>query len=552
MAIEKRSLLRLLLSAALLSVLASGSLLAADPDSPTTADHSKFEALKGPFASGPEVTRACLTCHTEAAKQVMGSIHWTWDYEHPETGQRLGKRRVINAFCGNVASNEKRCTSCHAGYGWEDTETFDFTAETNVDCLVCHDRTGEYVKWEDRAGHPIYEPKVFGKRHAPYSPALISETPDGKFLHQPPNLAQAAMSVGDPGRENCGACHFYGGGGDNVKHGDLSTALINPTPHVDVHMSPDGANMVCTDCHTAHGHKWPGSRYLGTVKDERERIPGFRRADTASCDSCHGREPHDAMTLKGFKLNDHTDRVACQTCHIPEFAKGGKGTKTWWDWSTAGKLRDGKPFAEHDDQHRHTYLSTKGDFRWGDDVVPDYAFWNGVIEYTLLGEKIDPSEVVGINKIYGDAGDPASVIYPFKRMQGRQAYDTVHNHLLLNNVYGPDGDTALWTNFNWDKSLAAGMAETDVPYSGEYAFAETQMWWPTTHMVAPADEALACDDCHAKEGRLAALGGFYLPGRDRFGQTDQMGLALLALSLAGVFGHGAIRAVAGWRRNRKG
>jgi len=90
----------------------------ADP-SASTADHSKFEVLKKDFTSGPEVTRACMSCHTEADDQVMHSIHFTWEFEHPETGQVLGKRNVINAFCGAVAGNEPRCTSCHAGYGWE-------------------------------------------------------------------------------------------------------------------------------------------------------------------------------------------------------------------------------------------------------------------------------------------------------------------------------------------------------------------------------------------------------------------------------------------------
>ena len=60
----------------------------------STADHSKFEQLQGPFASGPDVTKACLGCHTEAAKQVHKSIHWTWEYTNPATGQLLGKKHV--------------------------------------------------------------------------------------------------------------------------------------------------------------------------------------------------------------------------------------------------------------------------------------------------------------------------------------------------------------------------------------------------------------------------------------------------------------------------
>ena len=41
-----------------------------------TADHSKFEALQKEFTSGPEVTRACLSCHNEAAEQFQKTIHW--------------------------------------------------------------------------------------------------------------------------------------------------------------------------------------------------------------------------------------------------------------------------------------------------------------------------------------------------------------------------------------------------------------------------------------------------------------------------------------------
>jgi hypothetical protein len=43
-----------------------------------TTDHSRIEALQKDFRSGPEVTQACLSCHTEAADQFHKTIHWTW------------------------------------------------------------------------------------------------------------------------------------------------------------------------------------------------------------------------------------------------------------------------------------------------------------------------------------------------------------------------------------------------------------------------------------------------------------------------------------------
>lgn len=37
------------------------------------------------FASGPEMTAACVSCHTEAADQVMRTLHCTWDFTNPAT-----------------------------------------------------------------------------------------------------------------------------------------------------------------------------------------------------------------------------------------------------------------------------------------------------------------------------------------------------------------------------------------------------------------------------------------------------------------------------------
>lgn len=57
----------------------------------TTADHRKFKALQQEFATGPDVTRACLTCHTEAARQVHGDIHWKW-----RSPDGIGKAVAVN------------------------------------------------------------------------------------------------------------------------------------------------------------------------------------------------------------------------------------------------------------------------------------------------------------------------------------------------------------------------------------------------------------------------------------------------------------------------
>lgn len=499
----------------------------------STTDHSKLRPLQQTFTSGPEVTAACLGCHTEADDQVMHTVHYTWDYTHPATGQLLGKRNILNSFCGNVATNDARCTSCHTGYGWEDIREAAPADPSRVDCLVCHDRSGQYAKQDNLAGHPPL---------APLAPGAKTITGAAAW---PVDLTRAAQSVGPPGRENCGNCHFYGGGGDNVKHGDLSSALLAPPAAVDVHMTPDGRNFSCAVCHVSDRHRIAGSRYSVLAEAQAGPFRPGKRRDVATCESCHTATPHPA-TLIGAKLDDHADRVACQTCHIPAFARGGVATKSLWDWSTAGELEGGEPIARHgftqsDGTPRDTYLSTKGTFAWAEDVVPIYAWFNGEVGYTTGLVEIDPTAPVVINRIEGSADDGRSRIWPFKEMVGKQAYDTELRKLVHIHTYGPETETAFWTNFDWAKSIQAAMAHVDEPFSGSYDFIETRMYWPITHMVAPADQALQCGACHAPDGRMAGLAGVYVPGADPLRPAGLAGLLLLTLTGLGVAGHVVLR-----------
>ena len=520
----------------------TGEETAPAPVSASTADHSKFEALKKLFTSGPEVTQACLSCHTEASDQVMHTVHWQWAYTQPDTGQsNLGKSNVLNSFCGNVAGNEARCTSCHIGYGWTDVREAAPQDPTRVDCLACHDTTGAYAKLDNKAGNPPLDPLPAGAR------TITGE------LASVVNLAEIAQKVGEPGRENCGNCHFYGGGGDNVKHGDLSSALYEPELAVDVHMSAEGAGFTCTSCHVSESHAITGSRYDTNVTDPHaEDRPAGAAPEVAACSACHSESPH-ATTVIGLKLNDHTDTLACQSCHIPEFARGGIATKTLWDWSTAGQLgADGKVistegYVQGDGKALHSYISTKGTFAWAENVVPYYAWFDGDVSFTVPDQPIDPSRRLEINRLSGSADDPDARIFPFKRMEGRQPYDTGSNLLAYNHTYGPGTETAFWVNFDWDKSLQAGMEYVGAAYSGSYDFIDTYMYWPITHMVAPAADAVDCVECHSPGGRLATVAGIYVPGSG-LGPGGKLGLLMLIATALGMAGHGAIRLL---RRGRK-
>jgi octaheme c-type cytochrome (tetrathionate reductase family) len=521
------------LARATLSALAVGLAVFAGPSlaarAETTADHGKFEALQRRFNSGPEVTKACLGCHTEAASQIHRTKHWTWEFINPANEQKLGKKNVLNNFCISIPANTPFCTSCHVGYGWKDA-SFDFTAEQNVDCLVCHDTSGNYRKPPGLAGHPAAQDLEF----PPGSGKIVKGI----------DLGAIARQVGKTSRDTCGSCHFFGGGGDGVKHGDMDSSLAAPARELDVHMDALGLDFSCASCHQGSSHDVAGSRYTPTARDTGGALMRGREGDAernpATCVACHDQQPHKTNAA----LDRHTGRIACQTCHIPTIARGGVATKMTWDWSTAGQLdAEGKPFVKKDAQGHVIYDSRKGDFTLGEDVIPEYRWFNGDVTYTLLGDEIAADgEVTPINRLGGSAGDGRSLIWPLKVFRGKQPYDAVHRTLVTPHTAG-GGDKAYWANFGWEKAIASGMQTAGAPFSGQVGFVETEMAWPITHMVAPKEQALACTDCHQDAGRLAGITGVYIPGRDRHPLIDSAGWSLALLALLGVGGHGALRVV---------
>ncbi|MGD9368377.1 MAG: Ni/Fe-hydrogenase cytochrome b subunit [Desulfobacteraceae bacterium] len=417
--------------------------------------HNKLVKLEGPV-DALAVTRNCLACHEKEGQAILRTAHWNWHGASPYTvGHEkridLGKKSAtINNFCINLNGNWPRCTSCHIGYGWED-QNFDFTDMTRIDCLVCHDTTGKYAKAPPAAGFPE------------------------KNL----DLVAIAQNVGRPSRSTCGMnCHFRGGGGDAVKHGDMSSILEKPDKQHDVHMgvSGGGLNFKCQDCHKTRNHMISG-RSISVPAVEGD----------LSCEYCHTDRPHVGRELIDHHLNKHTRHVACQTCHIPLYAKGSP-TKIFWDWSTAGqdcevtKDKYGKP----------NYAKKKGHFQWKEAVKPTYFWYNGTVKRYLLGDRINAHGPTELTQPMGSINDPASRIYPFKLHRGKQISDKVYQYLITPKLWG-----GFWKDWDWDKAAAEGMQAAGLPYSGQYEFVKTVMYWGLTHEVVPKENALACAECHA-------------------------------------------------------
>ena len=473
-----------------------------------SVDHSKLKALQTDFRTPQDVTEACISCHTERHKEIMESSHWNWERVGYVEGRGIisaGKKNVINNYCIGSGSNEQACAVCHIGFGMN-SNVYDFKNARNVDCMVCHDNSEEYSKGSALAGYP--ERSV--------------------------NLQAVAQSVGSPTKHNCGACHFFSGGGNNVKHGDLEVALLSCNREVDVHMAANGINLECVACHTAENHQILGKLYSVSTDN----------TNRATCEQCHSNLPHFSNVL-----NRHGSKVSCQVCHIPEYAKVNS-TKMAWYWSEAGKMKDGEPFSIVDSLGNDIYLSTKGSFVWERNVVPDYVWFNGTADLYVIGDTIK-SYPLEINKLFGSYNDKNSKIIPVKINVGNQIYDKVNNRLIQPKLYSDKkGDSAYWKDFNWNASAEAGMRIMGLPYSGEYGFIETKMHWPVNHMVAPKDKAIACVDCHTREnGRLAGLNDFYLPGRDRNVFLSKFGSWMFILSILGVLGHGAMRIFSNIRKS---
>ena len=442
-----------------------------------TAGANDHHEIEGPFETPMEVTAMCLECHDTAAQEVMATSHWTWKKLQviPGKGQVVrGKTNVINNFCVSIGANWARCTSCHVGYGWVD-ENFDFEDESRVDCLVCHDTTGNYVKPGAGAGYPA------------------GYTGNGEMDKDRINLEEIAQNAGLPTRENCLVCHAFGGGGNNVKAGDMSNAMKNPDRNLDVHMDAGGLNFSCQQCHASDTpHDIPGNSLIVSAGGQ----------TTMACNDCHGDRPHRYFPT-AEQYNNHTRRVACQTCHITHFAKVD-ATKMSWDWSKAvdpKTLPEDKRVVKKDGHVVFTPM--KGEFVYEHDVVPQYRWHNGRAGAYTIGDEIDPSVVTKLNYPLGDRNDPGAKIMPFKIHTGKQVYDSKFNYLITPKIWGEKGDPdAFWITFDWNRAAAAGMKVSGLEYSGEYGFTQTETYWPINHQVDPKEKALKCLDCHKTGNRL--------------------------------------------------
>jgi len=402
-------------------------------------DHS--ENVSGPFETVQQVTEECLMCHEDSGSEILQSNHWnsltsnvssSTKYEYPS-----GKHIPINNFCLAISDTSAQCTTCHLPLSGKD-ESFEFNVAENIDCLVCHEQSGTYKRLPFGNGLPAAEI----------------------------DLLAAAQSVGKPKSDNCGTCHFSGSGGAMMKSGVMDKSLINPTEEIDYHIG--GLGFGCSDCHEVKSHN-------------------ISSGSKVTCENCHDASPH-----KKELLNQHTSSVACQTCHIPTYARTEPAIVSW-DWSKAGEDKD----SLIDEFGEETYYKSRGELVWGKNIRPEYYWANGSNDYYELGEKNDKAKLIELNRPAGKISDPKSKISPFKVVNVKQPYDPVNKYLIIPRI---DGEEGYSKTFNWVTASEEGMKDLKLGFSGSVDFIETKMYWPIDHMVMSSDNALKCTSCHGKGG----------------------------------------------------
>ncbi|MBI4774090.1 MAG: hypothetical protein HY788_07915 [Deltaproteobacteria bacterium] len=405
----------------------------------------------------------CLSCHSDEAGEMLQSTHYQWVGDAPDmvngVGLKQGKlTNAVNSYCINILGDWPVCGSCHVGRG---KRPDDVTANLeNIDCLVCH--STEYAAQRVRL-------------------------PDGSMGASSPTDSMV-QNVSAPTRADCLSCHAKAGGGDAVKRGDLSLATIdNADPFFDVHMDSSGPDLACQRCHQFESH-----RVIGKGSDLRP-TDDLSRGPEVSCLTCH----QDKLTRDGHpsdKIHTHVARVACQSCHIPTYAK--VATETHRDWRTH---QNGTP-ADGVSGPGHPYTEKSAD------LIPVYRFWNRLSDNALLGDDIratyDSSNgAYATSRPEGSVDDIGSKLFPFKYKTGTQPKTASDNRLIALDTF-----EYLKASGNVTTAIQKGLVNMGYPANTPYDWVVTDTYQLLNHGIEPSSAALQCNDCHGGTARMDLQG----------------------------------------------
>ncbi len=529
--------------------------------------------------TGPEV---CVECHEDQARDMHGSVHYQQGGAFPNAtniplvftaaGERPAQAAGdlvatgINTYCGTHENSPRfTCAGCHVGNGrfpmaqseFEQLNPASRAAHdqlANIDCLMCHqDAYKRFPDWtadgygfidltivnvaEDVDGNLIEAiGEVLVRTGYAGIPNVDPITEDFQFLPAgsdtlpvevpmaPMTLTtlEAAQTVHTTTRKSCLNCHAGAAGSDGAKRGDLSKEIVDPSLDIDMHMSASGANLTCSDCHNTTLSDGTGHRLRGRGLDLRPNDVAERF--TCENSGCHSDRPHSDFSNRTGSSNDtHAQKVACQTCHIPSYAKAEVGSEVARDW------QDPHPSAKACNG-RGGWLPREDKGGLGAEaLIPSYAWFDGTSEIYYLGESLDNVPTVPLvadvaASFIGNfqTGDPAYVIglpngnvtdtsletklYPMKEHWGKLARNDTDNTLVGHSTF------EYFRTGSFCRAVAVGLGLDEVsvdPSSVCEGFpGGTEMPPNTTtvavhtyqtinHGVETRAGALKCGDCHA-------------------------------------------------------
>lgn len=433
--------------------------------------HAGITAYTGPAT--------CVACHQQQALQMFGSVHYQEMGETPNipniqgaAGKGSNGGMVMNSYCGTPATSSRAtCATCHSGNGQIPSPQLTAQQLENIDCLTCHQDAYK------RIPAPPYQTITFPGPNGPHSIQAPTEDENG-FRYMPDSLQmtisllEAARAVHRPTRASCLRCHAGAGGSDGGKRGDISTVTANPPLTSDVHMSPQGANLSCANCHSAGGHRVAGRGVDLRPDDTPQRL---------SCASCHTDRPHgDYSATTGSSRDLHAGRVACQTCHIPTYAKD-KSTEMERSWLEA----------------HFSMAACRGQGGWipsevrASHVTPLYQWFDGTSLANILGQ-VPVMNVAGeyiLAMPNGSVQSAGAKLYPMKLHRSDSAIQEATGLLI------PHSTFSFFTSGDFAKAVADGQALSGL--EGPARVVKVQEYQTINHGVEAAGNALQCGACHS-------------------------------------------------------
>ncbi len=494
-------------------------------------EHSAITEYQGP--------QTCLACHEAQALGMHGSVHYQWTGPTPNVPNIAGNAGKgdlgFNTYCGTVVTSRRvACWSCHVGNGRIPKPEVTFEQLNNIDCLMCHHEqyarkamppsprgdfnTDFVVNFPDYArlsqywlhtdctvldgcgggtdldndgsvtlsdiselaaqwlAEGLFETfTMTDYQGLPHTWTLPAEDAEGNFQYVPNEAAmaldilQVAQTVHKPTRGTCLRCHAYAAGTDCGKRGDLGSDTVNPPVDVDVHMSVDGQNFTCQQCHTFQNHRVLGRGLDLRANDHPELL-------TCTSGGCHTTNPHDSN-----RLNLHTARVACQSCHIPRFAKQ-MTTELARDWN--------HPF------WAQGLFGGQGGYKPEEiramNVTPSYRWYDGTSNVYALGLALTVQNATGQYEMgtpNGSVNSPGAKIMPMKEHISNSARHDATGQLI------PHSTSTYFFTGEFSRAVQEGMDQTSL--TGSWTMVDVHTFQTINHGVEPTANALACGQCHA-------------------------------------------------------